>query len=151
MRADQIILEHWLARLLEDYPGRTVGLPTQDKFRNPVGYTLRESLATLVQQLLGAMDLPTVRIALESIVRIRTVQGLNANQAVGFVFSLKPILEESLPQAQAVSLNSRIDQLALMASQEYARCCEQLAKIRASERQRAMSGAAALARARHNP
>jgi len=154
MRTDQIILERWLASLLQDYPGQTVSLLTQDltkdKFRNPVGYTLRENLGVVLDQLrLAEMDIPTLRTALENIVRIRAVQDLSANQAVAFVFQLKPILQELLP-ADAASFNSRIEQLAEMASREFTHCREQLAEIRLRERRRTAGGALALARARRN-
>jgi hypothetical protein len=150
MRTDQNILEPWLACLLEDYPGQTASFLLQDKFRNPVGYTLRENLATVLEQLLlPAMDISIIRTALENIVRIRAVQDLNESQAVGFVFQLKPILQELRP-ADAASFNSRIEHLSQIASQEFRRCREQVAEIRLRERRRTVGGVFAVAQARHN-
>jgi hypothetical protein len=140
MSTSDAILEQWIARTVESYPRQSTPFLTseEDRFRNPLGYTLRGGLATLLQQLLGDMDKDCIAPALNAIVRIRALQDFSASEAVGFVFLLKPILREYRSDADLPSLDRRIDQLALLAFDNYARCREQLAEIRVNESKRAM-------------
>ena len=66
----------WLERTLASYPSQTAGFlrNEKDRFRNPVGNTLKEGLATLLDEITGEMDTAKIRPALESIVRLRAVQ-----------------------------------------------------------------------------
>ena len=139
------MLDSWFARALECYSEETVRFlgAEKDPFRNPVGYTLRENLAVLLEQLLGGMEPEPVQAALANIVRIRAVQDLTASQALQFVFQLRPILRQFPTQANHDVLDARIDQLALWAFEEYARCRERLADIRINESRRGMGVAAA--------
>jgi len=161
MLAPKAILEQWFARTLETYGAEAVPFlkDERDPFRNPVGNRLRESMAVLVEELLadgGAespahvlfSDVVRVQSALAEIVRIRAVQDLTATQAVGFIFLLRPILDSALPSGNAALLNRRIDQFALLAFDEYVRCRERLAEIRASERLRTVRHASAVTRGR---
>ena len=138
MRAREPILEQWIARTIQSYPPATAPFLARedDPFRNPVGHTLRESLTTLFEQLHGNMETVHIAPALDAILRIRAVQDLTASQAVGFVFLLKPIVRELAPEAEQVTLNDRIDRLALLAFDKYMQCREQLAEIRLSESRR---------------
>jgi hypothetical protein len=138
MSADKPILERWIAETIRTYPSATVPfLSSQnDPFRNPVGHTLRQSLAILFEQLQGDMDADRIASALDAVVRIRAVQDLIASQAVAFVFLLKPILRELASEHDQMLLANRVDQLALMAFDKYMQCREQLVEIRLSERLR---------------
>jgi hypothetical protein len=140
MSASEPILERWIASTIQSYPSAAVPFLSRedDPFRNPVGHTLRESLRTLFAELQGNMDTDRIAPALDAIIRIRAVQDFTASQAVGFVFLLKPILRELAPEADQVSFDARIDQLALMAFDKYMHCREQLADIRVSERRRSI-------------
>jgi len=139
------MLDRWLALALEFHSAETARFlgVEKDPFRNPVGHTLRENLAVLLEQLLGGMEPEPARAALENILRIRAVQDLTASQAVQFVFQLRPILRQSHPEANHEVLDARIDQLALWAFEEYARCRERLADIRIRESRRGMGVAVA--------
>jgi hypothetical protein len=90
------LLEKWLERTLATYPSQTLRFlqGEKDRFRNPVGHTLREGLATLLDELTGEMDPARIGPALESIVRLRAVQDFTPSQAVGFVYLLREILQE---------------------------------------------------------
>lgn len=140
MGSREAILEQWVARTIESYPCQSTPflLAEKDRFRNPVGYTLREGLAALLQQLLGEMDVEGIAPALDSVVRVRAVQDFSASEAVGFVFLLKPILRELAKEWESATLDQRVDQLALMAFDNYVSCREQLADIRVSESRRGM-------------
>jgi hypothetical protein len=134
------ILERWIARTIQSYPPATVPFLSgeNDRFRNPVGYAVRESLTVLFEQLRENMDPDHIAPALDAIIRIRAVQDFTASQAVGFVFLLKPILREFAPEPDQASLSDRIDRLALMAFDKYMQCREQLADIRANEGRRSI-------------
>ena len=91
----QVLLEKWLERTLATYPSQTLRFlkGEKDRFRNPVGHTLREGLATLLDELTGEMDPAKIGPALESIVRLRAVQDFTPSQAVGFVYLLREIID----------------------------------------------------------
>jgi hypothetical protein len=132
------ILEQWLEQTLASYPSQTARFlrDENDRFRNPVGQTLKEGLATLLDQITGEMDTAKIRPALESIVRLRAVQDFTAGQATGFVFSLREILYENLEGGGPPSWQKRIDEMALLAFDLYMRCREEIYHIKARERQR---------------
>jgi hypothetical protein len=138
MRGRKLILERWIARTIESYPRAALPFLSgqDDPFRNPVGYTLRQSLARLLDELQGDMDPGGIAAALDAIIRIRAVQDLTPSQAVEFLFLLKPILRELAPEPDQARLAERIDRLALMAFDNYMQCREQIAEVRWNERQR---------------
>ena len=145
MRASEAILEQWIARTIASYPGLAAPFLSSEKdpFRTPVGHTLRQGLATLLQELLGddlrgELNAERLQPALDAIIRIRAVQDLTPSQAVGFVFLLKPIVLELAPEHDPAQLHERIDRVALMAFDKYMQCREQLADIRVSEGRRRM-------------
>ena len=144
MDASETILERWIARTAQSYPRHAAALliKEQDPFRNPVGASLRRGLSHLLRELLGEMDVTAIDSALDPIIRIQVVQGFAPDDAVRFVFLLKPILRELAPGRNLAVLggridDGRIDQLAAMAVDKYAQCREQLARIRANEVRRA--------------
>lgn len=51
-------LEKWLEQTLATYPSQTLHFlqSQKDRFRNPVGHTLRDGLATLLDEIAGEMD-----------------------------------------------------------------------------------------------
>ena len=135
MKVREAILEQWIAETIASYPGAAVAFISgeKDPFRNPVGETVRRSLAVLLEQLHGAMEPAEIARALDDIVRLRAVQELAPSDAVGFVFLLKPVLRKLAPGEDLLSLNERIDALALLAFDKYMHCREQLAEIRLKE------------------
>lgn len=137
MTSSEDLAEQWFAQTIESYPRLSAGfLATEkDPFRNPVGHALRGSMSTMLRELLGNMDNGTLGPALDAIVRVRAVQGFTPSQAVGFVFLLRSILRATNPPRPAM-IEARIDQLALMAFDQYMKCREQMAAARANEVQR---------------
>jgi hypothetical protein len=132
------ILVQWLERTLASYPSQTARFlrNEKDRFRNPVGHTLKEGLATLLEEITGEMDIGKVKPALESIVRLRAVQDFTPAQAMGFVFALREILCENLEGGGPPAWQKRIDEMALLAFELYMRCREEIHEIKARERQR---------------
>ena len=160
------LLEKWLERTLATYPSQTLRFlhSEKDRFRNPVGHTLREGLRTLLDELTGEMDPAKVEPALESIVRLRAVQDFTPSQAVGFVYLLREIIDEervdeggaailagqsrsggftppwrgepAATSGGSLALQRRIDELALRAFDLFMKCREEIYEIKAREAQR---------------
>lgn len=153
------IVKAWIARTLHAYPDHTFRFLDQEKdpFRNPVGHTLKEALAALLEELLGGMNAEKITPLLNDIVRIRAVQDFTAAQAVAFPFLLKNVIRESLhslpcaplspsggedkfeagswPDALA-ALEDRIDEMALLAFDLFMRCRESMYEVRVNETKR---------------
>jgi len=136
----QALLEKWLERTLASYPRQTLDFlhDEKDRFRNPVGHTLREGLTTLLDELTGEMDPAKIWPAMESIVRLRAVQDINPSQAVGFVYLLREILDEAGEGAGASAMQRRIDELALLAFDLFMQCREEIFEIKARAVRRQM-------------
>jgi hypothetical protein len=132
------ILERWLDQTLASYPSQTSQFlrNEKDRFRNPVGHTLKEGLATLLDEITGEMDIGNVKPALESIVRLRAVQDFSPAQATSFIFALRQILYDNLEGGGQPTWQKRIDELALLAFDLYMRCREEIYEIKSRERQR---------------
>jgi len=132
------ILEKWLEQTLATYPSQTAGffLNEKDRFRNPVGSTLKEGLETLLDEITGGMNMARIRPAMEGIVRLRAVQDFTAAQATGFVFALREILKESWAGSAPEAWQARIDEIALLAFDLYTKCREELHEITARAHQR---------------
>lgn len=139
----EAIYAEWLRRTLAEYPAPASRFLAEekDRFRNPVGYTLREGLRALLEQLLGDMDPQRLREALEGIVRMRAVQDFTPAAALAFLPALKAVLREPAlgprPEAEVLGeLDQRIDRALLAAVDLYVRCREQVAEIKLGELRR---------------
>ena len=134
MSADAAIVERWVERTLKSYPAEMLSFlgGEQDPFSNPVGHTLRENLATLVHELLGTMDKDRIASALDGLVRMRAVQNFSPAEALHFVFDLRSVIGE-VSGAVSEPLQGRIDELALMAFDQYMACRERIFELRVNE------------------
>lgn len=134
------VAREWLALTLQTYPSQSTQflLHETDRFRNPVGQTLKDGFPLLVDQLFGDMNSGAVRQALEGIVRIRAVQNFSAREAVGFIFLLKQILqpELSVGGAMGLELDRRVDEMVLAAFELYVQCRGQISDIQVNEARR---------------
>ena len=141
MRAHTAILDLWFEKTLEIYPEQTRSSISRsnERFRNPVGFTARESLAKLLDELAGEMDVVRVCNAVEEIVRLRAVQECTPTAAVSFVFQLRQIVRDQHAEAEFADLERRIDQLALLTFDRYVKCREDLALVRINEAKRALN------------
>lgn len=144
------ILKRWISLIFETYPPDVSGflkLET-DRFANPVGYTITKSSETLIDELIhGAENKTKIISALDSIIRIRAVQDFNPSQAIDFVFLLKKAVREELklnsegfnrkvmPEIlkELELFQARIDDLASLASDVYAKCREDINRIKMNE------------------
>ena len=144
-RRDSLV-KKWLDGTVREYPETTTGFLIQekDRFRNPIGYTLKESLSVLFDGLVQTKGTASLASVLDAIVRMRAVQDFSAGQAVSFLFLLKKILREECAVERSrcpeefEDLEARIDELTLLAFDLYVKCREQMFEIKYNEAKRSM-------------
>ncbi len=124
--------------MLRSYPFESAKFlgTERDRFRNPVGSTIRRALGTLLDELLLGMDRNRINESLDSIMQIRAVQGLPPSQALKFLFQLKDILRHQVAGADRELLDGRIDELALLAFDLYVKYRERTYQAKANEARR---------------
>ena len=138
------IRKRWLNLIIDTYPADSQRFlrEQKDRFANPVGTTLSRAVETLYHELLHGMDPEKVHSSLDEIVRIRAVQDFSPARAMIFVFLLKKVLREELDQEvkqspaayeELLTLESRLDEMALRGFDLYVRCREKIYEIRAKE------------------
>ena len=139
----ETIVERWVDAVLAAYPSDAAALfrSQQDPFANPLGQSVREGTRGIFQTILNGMDRDELGFHLDQIIRIRAVQELTPGQALSFVFSLRSIVREVIPEAEEdggmrkglTELDGKIDQVALAAFELYAAMREELAQLRVKE------------------
>lgn len=139
------IAKRWANLIFDTYPGDSHNFfKTQsNRFANPVGSAINESVEKLFQGLVHGVDsVPEdACMLLDNIVRIRAVQEFSPANAVGFVFLLKKVVRETLANeifrnqlvGEILEFESRVDNLALLAFDIYTQCRQKIFDIRATE------------------
>ena len=143
-----VILERWLQAVLESYPeqARHFLRQVKDPFANPVGATLSKGLVEILDGLLEGSDPTAAAPALDSLIKIFSVQGLLPSQALAFIFNLKQIVREvaqkepaaSVAAAEMLAFDAKVDALALSAFDSYAANREKICEIRIGEMKRSL-------------
>ncbi len=137
------IVERWVDAVLAAYPSDSAAIfqAQRNPFANPLGHTVRESTRGVFQVILNGMDQEELRKKLDPIVRIRAVQQLTPTEALSFVFALRSIVQDTIPEAEAdprhrdgiAKLNEQIDEVALAAFELYAARREEVSQLRIGE------------------
>ena len=135
------ILDRWIESVFGQYPDETSKFlrNQKDRFANPVGASLREGLAGLLDGVIRGAEDGDFESPLDSVIRVRAVQEFSPAAAVGFVFDLKKIVRDdvgksgSLNATDFAAFDCTIDHLALLAFDVYMGCREQLWAIRAKQ------------------
>jgi len=137
------IINKWFEATLQTYAPDTAQFyrGQKDQFANPVGNITAKGLVFLLDQLLGDFDPDAVRTHLDPIVRIRAVQDFTPSRATAFILSLKKVLQDCLGDdlrdtdmlLELLTLESRVDQLCLVAFDIYMACKEKLYQISAND------------------
>lgn len=138
------IRKRWLNLIIETYPtdSQRFFREQKDPFANPVGTTVSREVESLYHELLHGMDPERLNSSLDAIVRIRAVQDFSPAKAMSFIFLLKKVLREELdrkikesPAAfeELLTLESRLDEMALRGFDLYVKCREKIYEIRAKE------------------
>jgi hypothetical protein len=142
-RNREAILEKWFEAIVNTYPKQTSDIlaKQKDRFRNPIGHAIESSIGPTYDQIIAEMDDGQLRSALDSVVRIRSIQEFAPSEALAFVFQLKSVIRDVLGDQTRefersgglADLDARIDRVALLAFDKYMECREQLFEIRARE------------------
>ncbi len=122
---DQAISE-WTEAIFAMYPLETAGFfRTQtDRFANPVAHATVQAVRILYDAITGLdVDTEHVQKGLHDLTRMRAVQDLRPDQAIGVLFLIKPILRKLFLTDTLIAgsldsflaMESRVDSLALMA------------------------------------
>ncbi len=137
------ILERWEEAVLSSYPpdAAALFLKQQDPFANPIGATVRKGTRGVLESILGDLDSTALRSHLDEVIRVRAVQEMDPSQALSFLFSLKTIFRDLLPEADAdprlrrelTNLEGRVDEVVLAAFDVYAECREEVGRLRVNE------------------
>lgn len=142
------ILKCWLELVFASYHEDSQAfLQTQkDHFNNPLGVTTTTAITALYDEIIreSSIDSDNITSCLDKIIRIRAVQDLSCEEALGFVFQLKHVVMEILDQDVAThsiqeylnSFDAIIDALALRAFSVYTGIREELHRIRINEYKR---------------
>jgi hypothetical protein len=139
----------WLEAILGEYGEETAARwrRQRDPFANPIGHALATGLPVLLQAVTGDGESAAGAVsALETIVRIRSVQDLAPSRAVGFVFLLRDAIRDELAAELAggahaedlAAVDGRIERLALLAFDSYVRFREQVFRVRQDELKRSV-------------
>lgn len=129
------IVDAWFSKAIEIYPRSVHGGMTRisDRFRNPVAFSLRESLAILAKEVAGDMDIDVITAALDQIVRIRAVQECAPAEAVGFAAQLSDVIREQHAEALFPNIEQRVCLLVDCALEQYIACRKNIALVRSRE------------------
>lgn len=139
----KLILKKWFRLILKSYPEETAQFISREKdpFANPVGSTIGKGIEDLFEALQREIDPNTVSSFLDRIIRIRAIQDFSPSRAINFIFILKDVLREELKSEledanilkELFELESRIDELALIAFDIYMKCREKIYELKANE------------------
>ena len=137
------IVDRWLDLILETYPADTRRFlkRQKDPFANPVGTTISKEIDALYMAFLQGIDSERISPILDRIIRIRAIQEFTPSQAVAFVFLLKNAVRENLGteirdnrlSEALLVMESRVDEMALLAFDVFMKCREKIFEIRANE------------------
>jgi hypothetical protein len=137
------IIGRWEDEVLSAYPPDSAALfrAQQDPFANPLGHSVREGTRGIFLAILSGMDQDDLRRHLDQILRVRAVQELTPSQALSFIFSLRSIVREVLPEAERDpdhheglrAFDQKVDGVALEAFELYTARREELSQLRINE------------------
>ena len=151
----EAVARRWFEDALSTYADEAAAAfaRQKDPFANPVGHSLREGTAAILDLLLdvlpdgGDADAEQLGRRLHPIVRIRAIQQFSASEAVGFVFAVKRAVravlgkatKESRMAAALAAFDERVDRVALVAFDVYTCCPEEVLLHRVNEAKRRYS------------
>jgi hypothetical protein len=145
-----VLLKEWVRQVVDTYPAdaRRFLNEQKDSFANPVGRTLAAEMENLLQEIIDGPDSERVIPILDKIIRVRAVQDFQPSETVGFILELKGLIRDQLKEEnqgdrfseEMAALESRIDDLLLVAFDVYMRCRETIFEIRADQAKRQVSG-----------
>jgi hypothetical protein len=140
-----LILRRWCDAILALYPpeARRFLDEEPDRFRNPIGAILRETVEDLYDRLCRPPACASCS-PLDRFMRLLAVQGIDASQAANFILALKPLVRAELlawgqgPRlgSELSELDDRIEALVGLAIDLFVAGRQQIVELRAREVQR---------------
>ena len=137
------VLRKWRDQILGTYPPDAQRLfkHQKDPFLNPVGSTISKEIEVLFDELLGGIHPERTSGSLDAIIRIRAIQEFSPAKALSFIYSLKKIIREEILEEvrqhgltePLLALETRMDEMSLLAFDLYMGCREKMYEIRANE------------------
>lgn len=137
------IIKKWRDVIIETYPGDTQRFLRKEKdpFANPVGYSIRNEIGGLFDELIKGETIDKISASLDHIIRVRAVQDFRPSDAIGFVLQLKKVIRKELEDKDLMNgfssdfhtLEQRIDEIALLAFDIYSKCRQEIYEIRVKE------------------
>ncbi len=138
------VLERWLHLILEAYPAEVSKsfAKGKDRFTDPIGYTLAQTLEALYEGLLRGIGMEQLAADVDRILQSRSVQDFSPSQAVAIVPLIKNAIREEMKNKGVdvllmiddwFDLDSRIDQLSLLAFDCYSKHRDRINEIRVNE------------------
>ncbi len=94
LRQKQSIITQWRQSIIGSYPAESGSylLENKNKFANPIGFTLANSLPVIVDAVIDGCLSADAKKSLDDIIKIRAVQEFKPSEAIGFVASLRAIV-----------------------------------------------------------
>lgn len=136
------ILKKWYSLIVESYPPDVSSFLTseKDRFANPVRHTILTGLEALFNEITHDASREMIISSLDNIIRIRAVQDFTPSQAVAFVCLLKTAVRDEINvdkkseiSDELLQLETKIDNLASLASEVYTRCRQDIDRIKARD------------------
>ncbi len=137
------IVEKWRKHIHKSYPPETAQFLQREKnkFSNPIGSSIEESIWPLYDQLIGEADPATTKKLLDNLVRVRAVQDFTPASAVQIIFALKKIIRKEvfgIVQKKGLvneylEFESEIDRFGLLAFDVFMECRERVWEIKRND------------------
>jgi len=132
------IIKKWRNAIITSYPKDSQSFLKREKsqFANPVGNIIAQEIETLYDEVIKGENREKISSCLDTIIRVRAVQDFAPSQAVAFVLQLKRIIREELGNghsAELLMLDSKIDDVVLLAFDVYSKCRQEIYEIRVRE------------------
>ena len=132
------ILERWFELILKTYPVDAADFlrNRRDRFDNPVGFTISREIGNIYDEFIQDMNSEKLCASLDNILKIRSVQDFSPSSAVSIIYALKEAIREEYNDHsldKLLEIESRIDELSLLAFDVYMKCRERIFEIRINE------------------
>lgn len=123
-------IQKWSDAVFATYPFETTGFirTRRDQFANPVGHATRAAGEAIYDAITGQdVDMDKVQAAVADLIRIRAVQDLKPEQAIGVLYLYKSVLRELFLADMLAAgdirsfldMEDRLDSLCLVAFNAY--------------------------------
>jgi len=137
------ILQKWNQSIIDSYPqesGKYL-LENKNKFSNPVGYTIENSLKPILEAVKDMSFDEKAKKSLDDIIRIRAVQDFSPSDALGFIKSLRAIIISELSsnidyspgKGDFLKLDRIFDEISSFSIDTYVDLRERIFRIKSNE------------------